>query len=123
MPILRSGQLVYASAGHPPAVIGGPGGRVARLEQGGLPIGCEAGARYENAERRLAAGEFLYVFSDGAFELGRGHWSLEDLEERLCRPRRTRDALAEILSELRAVSGRGSFSDDVTILRVGWPAR
>jgi sigma-B regulation protein RsbU (phosphoserine phosphatase) len=114
---IQSGELVYASAGHPPAIVG-QAGRVARLEQGGVPIGCVAGARYENATSRLAPGEFLYVFSDGAFELTPGHSSLEDLEARLVRDR----SLEAVVAELRSVIGGGSFTDDVTILRVGLPA-
>ncbi len=117
---LRSGHLIYASAGHPPAVVAGADGTVQRLEAGGLPIGCLASAQYENAERRLDPEEFLYVFSDGAFELTRGRSSLDELERRLARkPGQQPGNLEAILSELRSVVGGRSFADDVTILRVG----
>jgi sigma-B regulation protein RsbU (phosphoserine phosphatase) len=116
---VETGELVYASAGHPPAVVGQAGGRVTRLEKGGVPIGCVAAAHYENASARLAEGEFLYVFSDGAFELTPGQSSLEDFESRLSRVRNPLGALEAILAELRSVIGGGSFPDDVTILRAG----
>jgi sigma-B regulation protein RsbU (phosphoserine phosphatase) len=115
---VASGRLVYSSAGHPPAVVLEADGGLRRLGRSGIPVGCLSSATYENLEAQLGAEEILYVFSDGAFELRRGDWSLEDLEARLARHGAAPGALDAILAELRGATGEAGFSDDVTMLRV-----
>jgi sigma-B regulation protein RsbU (phosphoserine phosphatase) len=115
---VASGRLVYSSAGHPPAIVLQAGGGLRRLGRSGIPVGCLSSATYENLEAQLGAEEILYVFSDGAFELRRGDWSLEDLEARLARHGAAPGALDAILAELRGATGEAGFSDDVTMLRV-----
>jgi sigma-B regulation protein RsbU (phosphoserine phosphatase) len=118
---VASGKLVYSSAGHPPAIVVQAGGGLRRLGRSGIPIGCLAAATYENLDSLLAPGEILYVFSDGAFELRRGEWLLEDLEARFAKHAAAPGALDAILGELRDVAGRAGFLDDVTILRLRRP--
>lgn len=115
---VASGKLVYSSAGHPPAVVVQEGGGMRRLGRSGIPIGCLTTATYENLESPLGSDEILYVFSDGAFELRRGEWSLEDLEARFAKQAAAPGALDAILGELRQVAGSAGFADDVTILRL-----
>jgi sigma-B regulation protein RsbU (phosphoserine phosphatase) len=93
-------------------------GGLRRLGRSGIPVGCLSSATYENLEAQLGPEEILYVFSDGAFELRRGDWSLEDLEARLARHGAAPGALDAILAELRGATGEAGFSDDVTMLRV-----
>jgi sigma-B regulation protein RsbU (phosphoserine phosphatase) len=73
---LTSGQLVAANAGHPPPYrLGRDGGLAAVAIPASLPLGMlvgnpeEASADdYPTTEISLAAGECLYLYSDGVTE-------------------------------------------------------
>ncbi|ABA21189.1 Response regulator receiver (CheY) modulated Serine phosphatase [Trichormus variabilis ATCC 29413] len=66
-------QLVYASAGHPPAVIlsGKPetGFQVKRLNSLDLPIGFLPDVQFEDAIWEVKKDSTLYIFSDGIYEI------------------------------------------------------
>jgi serine phosphatase RsbU (regulator of sigma subunit) len=65
-----TGELSYASAGHPPALVVSPGGGVQWLDGGrSTPVGavslpCERSA----ASYRLGSGDLLILYSDGLVE-------------------------------------------------------
>jgi len=64
----RSGQLVYASAGHPPALIAGAGGSVRTLRSEAPPLGIvDAVDALSNLEM-LAPGEAFVAYTDGIVE-------------------------------------------------------
>jgi len=44
------------------------GGFIERLDVGGLPLGIQAGAKYESASVVLAPGDWLVIFTDGLVE-------------------------------------------------------
>ena len=65
---LASGQLSYASAGHPPILIVQTGGRASFLPGGrGLPLGIAPGGR-TGAVHQLAAGDLVIMYTDGLYE-------------------------------------------------------
>lgn len=61
----RSGEAVYAAAGHPPGLIVGRGGRARELHAGGPPLGVLEGVGYEQERAQLGAGESLVLCTDG----------------------------------------------------------
>jgi sigma-B regulation protein RsbU (phosphoserine phosphatase) len=65
-----SGEIEYASAGHPPALIGTADGRLRRLEEAGYPIGMDFEGELECGTDRLGWGETLLLYSDGLIETG-----------------------------------------------------
>jgi len=70
----RSGhRMVYASAGHPPAILtdGASGQKMVLrcLDKGGPMIGCASGLDYEEGTLDLGDSSRLLVFSDGIFEI------------------------------------------------------
>jgi len=73
--------LTHAAAGHPPALLRGPGGgEPAPLAARGPGVGLLPAARYRAAEVPVGPGAALYVFSDGIFEFKRPdgqRWSLD----------------------------------------------
>jgi sigma-B regulation protein RsbU (phosphoserine phosphatase) len=65
---LRSGELRYVSAGHPPAVLVRRGQPPQLLPAEGFAIGWIEGVEYEEEAVSLAPGDRLFVFSDGVPE-------------------------------------------------------
>ena len=64
-----AGRLVLARAGHPPPLLRGPDGKVARLDAaGGLPVGVDGEAEYPAAEVPFAPGSMLLLYTDGLVE-------------------------------------------------------
>jgi len=124
-------SLVYASAGHHPAALLGPGGTA--VEQLGTPgplVGLFDDPEYVNATRRIEPGSLLSVFSDGAFEVcdGEGIFLGFDglldllLEERAAGGSglgRHDERLDRLEHRIRAHAG-GALADDFTILEVAF---
>ncbi len=66
---LATGALAFANAGHNPPYIVRADGRVEPLHGGlGLPLGLMDGPGYESAAVTLAAGDALYLYTDGVTE-------------------------------------------------------
>jgi sigma-B regulation protein RsbU (phosphoserine phosphatase) len=63
-----SGKLTYVNAGHNPPMLRRANGSIERLEAGGLPLGIQGDAPYEQEVKTLAAGDTLVVFTDGVVE-------------------------------------------------------
>lgn len=119
-PVARS--IAYKSAGHPPALLRHPDGRVEELTIGGLPLGLREPERHPWDVVDLAVDSVLYLYTDGLTESTRD--MLEG--ERLVRvgiaasasvaPTRLASALYE------SVLPDGA-SDDVAILTVSVVSR
>jgi serine phosphatase RsbU (regulator of sigma subunit) len=111
----RRGEVACAGAGHPPARIVAPDGRIHVLATHGLALGIEAGQRYEEAREPLAPGAAVVLYTDGVVEARSGSqlFGVERLDELLVRKRELPAAeLAQaILAECRAFAG-GELVDD-----------
>ena len=115
----ESTLLTLASGGHPPALILRADGRVERVEMPGTLVGLLADARFEERDVRLAPGELILLYTDGAIELRRrdllfGERELERVlaEQAGSSAAQVVDALAARIEELQD----GSPRDDVALL-------
>ncbi len=64
-----SGELTWASAGHPPAVVRAPGGTVRFLDgEPGPPLGTPVQASHPEGRTQLEAGSLLVLYTDGLVE-------------------------------------------------------
>ncbi len=63
----EAGTVVLVNAGHPPAVLVDPRGKVTMVEAGAPPLGVVPGQSFE-AETHSIEGHSLYLFSDGLIE-------------------------------------------------------
>ncbi|HIK27510.1 MAG: SpoIIE family protein phosphatase [Oscillatoriaceae bacterium SKW80] len=119
-------QLVYASAGHPPAVLisgKAPNNiQAQKLKTPGLPIGMFAEAEYVSASCKIDASSTLYIFSDGVYEINQPDgniWTIDDFIETVCHYRRNQKAnLENLLAYLRTVGVKDTFDDDLSLLQI-----
>ena len=61
-------QMKYVSAGHEPALLFRPGGRVRRLESTGTVLGLTARSAFRESAAALEAGDVLVAFTGGVTE-------------------------------------------------------
>lgn len=66
--LLKSGQLDYTSAGHPPALLLRRNGQLELLSDGGPVLGVVAEAVFERGTVTLRSGDLLLACSDGILE-------------------------------------------------------
>lgn len=75
-------RLVYASAGHPPALLVPVDARdMQQLATRGAPIGTVRDASWRSETVALPPGSRLYLLSDGAFEIARPDGTMLSLDE------------------------------------------
>ncbi|MBU7583936.1 MAG: SpoIIE family protein phosphatase [Nostoc sp. TH1S01] len=119
-------QLVYASAGHPPAVlVSGKSPKSPEfhlLRTPGMPVGMFPEAKYVDAYCQIEEFSNLYIFSDGAYEITKSDgtlWSLDGLIQILVSLQNTLDCpLEQILNYLIALNSKEAFDDDLSILQI-----
>ncbi len=115
-------ELVYASGGHPPAVLLTPERSEARqLQTSGPIVGFLPESQFVEASVNVPPGSRFYVFSDGAFELTRPDGrSLQvgDLMAELERPSPGASKLDQVLDWARKSHAGPSLEDDITIVEV-----
>jgi PAS domain S-box-containing protein len=114
-----STALTLASGGHPPALILRADGSVERVATPGTLVGVLEQARFEDRPERLAPGELLLLYTDGAIELRRGDLSFGEhqlelvLREHVGAPAQAVvDAIGHRIEELQD----GSPRDDIALL-------
>lgn len=121
-----SGTLSYATAGHPsPILLSGPSDarcEARALEASGPCIGIMPLARYAQAQCVLNSPARLFVFSDGAYEIGRADGSMldvSDLVQTLAQPVASgQSELDHVLQVARDAHGPGALEDDFTIIKM-----
>src|ERR671932_2263601 len=121
-------QLVYASAGHPPAVLlsGTPASpvEVKLLKTFGLPVGMFPDADYLDECCEVVAESTLYILSDGIYEINQSDgtiWGIDPFVELLaaCRNKSTSN-LDQVLHALKAVNPKDYFDDDLSLLEINF---
>ncbi|WP_414566242.1 MULTISPECIES: PP2C family protein-serine/threonine phosphatase [unclassified Anabaena] len=116
-------QLIYANAGHPPAVlIDQDAKNINQLSSLDLPIGFVPDIDFTVDILEIADNSTLYLFSDGAYEVlqadGRlwGFNAFFDLlihctQVNIC-------SLQQILAQIKNLSTTTTFDDDLSLLKV-----
>ncbi len=122
---MARGRMLYANAGHPhPLHLHSPAGTAETTGangERGPALGLFEDAAYPTAERPLANGDFLLLFTDGLFEVD-GPDGQQYSQERLLAAVRARvrlarpELLAQLLEEIQQFSVSKSFADDVCLV-------
>ena len=80
----RTRELAWAGGGHPPSFLVRAGGGIERLDSTTFMVGAMEDYDAPTMRTQLSAGDRLYLFSDGVFEIhlaGGGIWGLDSLEQ------------------------------------------
>ncbi|MBW1732918.1 MAG: SpoIIE family protein phosphatase [Deltaproteobacteria bacterium] len=122
----ETGELTFASAGHPPpiAVKGEAPGRVetALLRAGGFIIGGLPGQTYENVSISLGRSTRLYIYSDGIYEVPGPDGTVLKMGDffKIVTDLCGRDAASpeEIIEKMKGMQDSETFEDDVSLMEV-----
>ncbi|MFS8113865.1 SpoIIE family protein phosphatase [Rhizobium jaguaris] len=119
-----TGQLVFSSGGHPPAILlhEMPDGSVSTdllIGSGGMAIGAIDDLDYDASTVLVQPGDRLLVLSDGTYEIGTDGsepLTFQDILDFTRKP--GGDEPAAVLAWARAINGSETLPDDFSFLRV-----
>jgi sigma-B regulation protein RsbU (phosphoserine phosphatase) len=123
----REHQLIYSSAGHPPALLlTGPNAAAAKakaLKTPGTAVGILPDCKYENHEVNLQTFNRLFVFSDGVYKIKkkdtREMWELQEWMDLLEKSGRlTTPDLDRLLEYVQELAGTEQLDDDFALLAI-----
>lgn len=119
-------ELRYCAGGHHPGYLATAGRReMAPLATKNPMLGVQPAHEFRAASTAVAPGARLYLFSDGMFEIEGADGverGLEDFLPALLAP--ASGATSEpqrLLAEVKRISGRSVFDDDLTVLVLTFP--
>jgi len=119
-------EIVYASGGHPPAILFERDGKLTRtpkeLKTPGLVIGGMPASEYQSSVCPIAPNSVLYIFSDGIYEIfkrnGKGLLHLHEFIEILQVAENQGENLDFVLSKVRELNNEENFIDDVSVIKL-----
>ncbi len=119
-------QLIYASAGHPPAVLlsknDANNSQIKLLRTAGVPVGMFPDSKYANGFSQIEEFSSLYIFSDGIYEINSAsgrNWDFDSFVSLLQERYEREDFnLDEILNHLLTLNSKTVFDDDLSILEI-----
>jgi phosphoserine phosphatase RsbU/P len=119
---LSTQELVYASAGHPPALLKSVNSEtpVQYLKARGKPIGLLPETEFKNSYHTITEPSSLYLFSDGVYEfsLETGkNWRIEEFIQLVTERCHGTMSTEQIIQKVRAKIGSGEFEDDCSLIR------
>ncbi|MCX5813753.1 MAG: SpoIIE family protein phosphatase [Proteobacteria bacterium] len=114
--------IAYASAGHPAALLISPSTEIKELGSENMFIGGMPDIVYKSGAVEVEIPSRLYIFSDGAFEVGRpdgSMWSFAELKEFIKMPPEDNTSEIDALySSLQEMHGEKDLDDDFSMLRI-----
>ena len=119
-----TGQLAYATAGHPPAIHlrgGADGQLVPSLLSGttGMAIGAMADMEYGTETMSIEPGDRILVLSDGTYEVDGDSTQMLEFDDLLAFTQRPGgDRPVAVLDWVRSFHGKSALPDDFSLLRV-----
>ena len=112
----RTGEAEYVRAGHPPALLRLPDGRIEELGGGGTPpLGLLDDIEYRTHRISVPAGSLLLLYTDGLIERPDGHLRA-DLERLSSVFATVSGEAEECLDQLAGEFAAGDIFDDVAML-------
>ncbi len=120
-----TGELKFACAGSPPALLLAPDSNSEPAELGtpDMIVGVDSDYTYENRQVKVLPGSRLYLFSDGVYEVRKASGKMmafRELTELLAhQARQGADSTVEaVLQQIRGIAGADHFDDDFSLLEV-----
>ncbi len=121
-------QLIYASAGHPPAILLSTSldgsVQVNHLKTPSIPIGLFPEVEYTSQQCQIDLPSMLYVFSDGLYEIQQPDgtiWGLEAFTNLIASyGLKTPSTLDELLDRIRTLRSEEIWDDDLSVLQLNF---
>lgn len=117
---MRTGELEFASAGHPFPLLRRASGEIEELGQGAFPLGLRRQVEYKSHHLTLQPGDFLVLYSDGLPEAIGGDseqsFGFERLRQHLKHPQSAQDLHDTILQSVDKHLGNTAPQDDLTLV-------
>jgi len=121
-------QLLYSSAGHPPAILlTGKDPKDLKIEQlktRGLPVGMFLEAEYIDATHDIEEFSNLYIFSDGVYEINQPDNTMLGLDGLISILTEYNylesNTLEEVLNTVKKFNSNNPFDDDFSLLKVSF---
>lgn len=118
-------QILYASGGHPPAILmtGSSSDKLKlhQLKTPGIVIGGFPDANFENGSCQIEKFNRLFIFSDGVFEILKQNGEMMTFDEfnqlLLKIPMNHDSELNFIIDEVQKISGKTTYVDDFSLLQ------
>ena len=116
---LRTGLLLYANAGHPPAIIIRSDGAI-DLNVEGSGMGLDENMSYEGGSAEIKKDDKIVLYTDGLIENLRGMPTNTafDFKEILITHSSLKNFNERVIEEVRDRFAGRSFSDDVTLVSI-----
>ncbi|MBL1175736.1 PP2C family protein-serine/threonine phosphatase [Pantanalinema sp. GBBB05] len=120
-------QLIYSSAGHPPAILISESPdktlQISQLKTVSLPIGMMPDTKFVNQRCTVEDHSTLYIFSDGVYEIHQTDgevWGLDAFIQLLAKHRDTihQHGLNYILDYVKSLNSKEVFEDDLSLLQI-----
>ncbi len=120
-----SRRLRWAGGGHPPALLVPPGSSPPRLlDSDGPLIGAVDGLEFGSGDVEVPGDSRLFVYSDGAFEIGLPDGSMWPFPEFVATitssPPAPESPIDALVKHVRALSQRDDFNDDFSMVELSF---
>lgn len=115
----RSRALVYAGAGHPPTLVS-TGASLRQLDSDGMMIGVLPEYEITNTTTSLEAGDRVYLYSDGVYEIERSDgsiWGHENFVDAMSAATNV-SRIDHIRRVTQAIRGGDQYADDYSIVEI-----
>ncbi|MEH2297375.1 PP2C family protein-serine/threonine phosphatase [Nostoc sp.] len=121
-------QLIYANAGHPPALLLSNTSitsiQVKQLSSLDLPIGFLPDVQFENAVFEVEENSTLYIFSDGAYEIKQSDgkiWGIDAFIDLLTEySQKDTCNLNQLLAKILTLNAQDNLDDDLSLVKVNF---
>ncbi|MEH2026134.1 SpoIIE family protein phosphatase [Nostoc sp.] len=121
-------QLIYANAGHPPALLLSNTSmnniEVKQLTSLDLPIGFLPEVEFESAVFQVEQNSTLYIFSDGAYEINQSDgkiWGIDAFIDLLTKySQKDTCNLNQLLAKILTLNPQGNLDDDLSLVKVNF---
>ncbi len=120
----RHRTLVYSNAGHPPAILfsNPEKNELEKLKNDGFPVGIFANVNYQDTSCNITANSYLYVFSDGIYEVKQKDGKISGLDNFLNLlqnyRKKNNSNLDELINKIKQEHNLLLFEDDLSIMEI-----
>lgn len=115
-------ELVYASGGHPPAILFLENSMAQSLKTQGFPVGIFPDSIYESGVVTIKPNSTLYIFSDGIYEFtakDKDIWGIDSFVDFLKKEHRyIKEDLNVLIEDIKKLNDNRTFTDDVSVMQV-----